>query len=85
MMVSVEPGQKSARYQPMQPVVISPSQGLLLRLGPGDNYPQISVLADQSEGLVLDHPLNGIFARGTYWWNVRFGNLQGWVAESGLR
>ena len=28
--------------------------------------------------------LNGILAKGVYWWKVAFGDLTGWVYEDGL-
>lgn len=84
MMVSVEPGERSSRFQVSDPILVTAEQGLLLRSGPGDNYPQFAVLTYRSEGIILDHPLNGIFARDAYWWHVRFGQMDGWVAESGI-
>lgn len=82
MMVSTQPGERSSRFQITNPISITAAQGLFLRLGPGDNFPHLTVLSAQSEGIILDHPLNGILARGVHWWYARFGDFQGWVAES---
>jgi len=29
--------------------------------------------------------LNGILAKGLYWWKVAFGDYEGWVSEEYLR
>jgi hypothetical protein len=84
LMVSIQPGERSTRFQARNPVAVSAMQGLALRTGPGDPYAQISTLPYQSAGSVVDHPLNGIFASGVYLWKVKFANDQGWVAEDGI-
>ncbi|HSQ25854.1 MAG TPA: phosphodiester glycosidase family protein [Anaerolineales bacterium] len=84
MMISTQPAEWSNRYQNGQEIFVSDSQGLTIRSGPGDHYSQISVVPSQSGGLVLAHPLNGVFSRGFYWWKVEFGGVQGWAIENGF-
>jgi len=42
------------------------------------------VLPAGAQGIVLDHPLDGIFAKGYHWWKVAFGDQAGWASESVL-
>ncbi len=81
LMVNIQPAQYSSRFVTGDLVQTEKVSGLELRLGPGDNYPSLTTISPQSEGLILEHELNGVFARGAYWWLVRFGAIQGWVSE----
>jgi hypothetical protein len=54
-----------------------------LRLGPGSNYGSMATLSAGDEGTVVEHALNGIYAKGQYWWKCSF-NPEGWVAEDDL-
>lgn len=84
MMVSVKQGERSSRFQVFDPVFISAEQGMLLRAGPGVNYPQFAVFNYQEGGTILDHRLNGVYAHNTFWWYARFGQIEGWIAETGI-
>ena len=54
------------------------------RLGPGTQYGEAGRAAKRQAGVVLEHKLNGIKAKGTYWWLCRFGEVQGWLSENDL-
>jgi hypothetical protein len=43
-----------------------------------------SPLQKGSEGQIMEHENNGIFADGYYWWYLKFGVYDGWCAEDGL-
>lgn len=79
MMVSVEPRYQSNNY--VQDDFITLSSPTNIRLGPGTNYAIIDTLSS-TDGVVLDHPLNGVYARGWSWWKVKFGPTIGWVAQT---
>jgi len=83
MMVVVIPEQKSTKFLPGDNVVIQSSGNVNLRLGPGTNYHVIDSLPNGSQGVILQHMngLNGVQAKGYYWWKVKFGSLEGWMIE----
>ena len=86
LMVVVEPVLHSTVLRPTQPVLTTSPAAL--RLGPGTNYAILSIVPANSQGVVLTpfyHDLNGVFARGSYWWKVAFANLTGWMAEESLQ
>jgi hypothetical protein len=85
LMVVVEPALHSTALRPTQPVLTT-SQAAL-RLGPGTNFATTTIIPANSQGVVLTpfyHDLNGVFARGSYWWKVAFSNLTGWMAQESL-
>ena len=84
MIVSVAPMQRSAALSSGSSVV--PRYATNLHLGPGTNYPAITSVAEGIEGVVLPNlaGLNGVFAKGTYWWKVSFAGTEGWVDEASL-
>ena len=84
MMVVLQPEQRSTRYQPGEQLSIGTAGEANLRTGPGTNYLLRSVLAPGSSGVVLDHPLNGVYANGHYWWEAAFDEHEGWVSEAVL-
>jgi hypothetical protein len=57
-----------------------------IRLGPGSNYASLAALPADSQGQVVAHTngLDGVQAKGSYWWKVNFGGSVGWVAEEAL-
>ena len=83
-MVVVLPPEKSQTFQSGDQVVINSYGNVNLRLGPGTNYFVIQSLPSGSEGVIVEHAngLNGIRAKDYYWWKVRFGDVEGWMAES---
>ena len=79
MMVVVEPVEISSQFQVGDTVVAkSPSN---LHLGPGDNYAAITSVPAGAEGVIQPHlnNLNGVLARGSYWWRVGFDGTTGWI------
>jgi len=55
-----------------------------LRLGPGTNHGIAASVSIGQTGVVVEHPLNGIHAKKTYWWKCRFGQVEGWTAQDKL-
>ena len=61
------------------------AQGELeLRLGPGTQYGSAGKVASGATGQILKHSLDGVYAKGTNWWPVRFGELEGWAPNGSL-
>jgi len=85
MMVLAQPLQRSQRFKTGDTVTVSPDGDANLRLGPGTNYMPLAVISPGSQGVVLFHPLNGILAKGYFWWKIVFGNTVGWISESVLQ
>jgi hypothetical protein len=82
MMVLVEPMQVSTAFTPTQPVATKVR--IDLRLGPGSNYGAPWDIAKDTSGVIVDHPMNGVLAKGAYWWKVDFGDVQGWVRQGDI-
>ena len=82
MMVIVEPKQASTTFTPTQ--VVKTKSVVDLRLGPGSNYAAPWDIAKDTSGVIVPHALNGVLAKGVYWWKVEFNGMQGWVLESAL-
>jgi hypothetical protein len=84
MMVVVQPKEQSTRFSPGTKVMITGGDQVGVRLGPGTNYAPLAYLTQSTQGILLDHPLNGVLAKDFYWWKVDFGDVVGWVAEDYL-
>jgi hypothetical protein len=84
MMASLQPRENSATYIPGDRVITLRAEEL--RLGPGSNYGSITALPANSEGVVLEHAngLNGVLAKGSYWWKLAFGEFTGWAPEEAI-
>ena len=82
MMVVILPKEQSSGFQAGDDVVVQASGNANLRLGPGTNYHVIDSIPNATTGVIQDpmNALNGVRAKGYYWWKVRFGNLDGWMA-----
>ncbi len=80
MMVNLAPRLTSTVFAAGQTVTTSGSANI--RLGPGVNYGIYSTAAAGAQGTVVSHQLNGIYAKGYYWWKCNFGGTIGWIAES---
>jgi hypothetical protein len=83
MMVVVEPMEIIDRFQPGDEVVTISDANI--RLGPGTNYALIATVRDRNlVGTIVEHTnrLDGVFAKGYYWWKVDFGGQVGWMADS---
>jgi hypothetical protein len=84
LMVEVLPEERSDRFQAGQAVTIVETSEVNLRLGPGTNYAPRGVVTPGSRGVVLEHPLNGVLAKGYNWWKIDFGGQVGWVNQDSL-
>lgn len=83
MMVLVEPAEFAGVLQPGQGVTLGDPQ-VNVRAGPGTNYAVMGALPQGTPGVVMAHPLNGVLAKGYFWWLVDFGGLAGWVNQDSL-
>lgn len=82
MMIVVQPMQTSTIFTSTQ-MVRAPS-GTRVRLGPGTNYAAIKDIDANTSGVIVYHKMNGVLAKGYFWWKVNFGDTEGWVPESDL-
>jgi hypothetical protein len=78
----VLPPKRSAAFQTGQKVRLP--DGGELRLGPGTTFGPAGPAPAGQAGVILAEPLNGIFAKGDYWWFCRFGETEGWAALARL-
>ena len=83
MMVAVEPLRRSSSFQVNQPMTVL--QQTSLRLGPGTNYATRLTLNAGAQGTVQSHSINGVLAKGSYWWKLAIGGSSGWVREEHLQ
>jgi len=74
---------KSTQFGSFEVARVS-TEGAHIRLGPGTNFGVLCSLPRGVSVTVLPNPLNGVFAKGHYWWKVRYGSYEGWVAEAFL-
>jgi hypothetical protein len=81
LMVVIEPMEQSTTYMPDD--LIRTTANTNIRLGPGTNYGIIAVAPEHSIGVILDHMngLDGVLAKGYFWWKVSINGVQGWIAE----
>ena len=75
MMVIAQPKDRSMTFGVGDHVRTLGSEETAIRLGPGTNYAAIDFIPPNSEGVIVDHSnqLNGLMAKGTYWWRTSFG------------
>ena len=84
LMVAVQPKEQSVQFQAGQAVSIVETGEVNVRLGPGTNYAPLGVVSPGSRGVILEHSLNGVLAKGYYWWKIDFGGQVGWVNQDSL-
>lgn len=84
LMVVVEPITRSLTYTPTQAITVTAAADI--RLGPGTNYAVLSSVPAGSDGEIVAHAnhMEGVLAKGSYWWKVAFGDVVGWVKEEQL-
>jgi hypothetical protein len=60
--------------------------GAEVRLGPGTNYALLATMTESIEGTIIHqiNDLDGIYAKGAFWWKVDFGTVVGWVNQDSL-
>ncbi len=84
MMVIVEPKELSSVFSPgMQ---VSAQYPTNIHLGPGTNFPALTSVDTATQGTVIYQwdRLNGVLAKGAFWWKVDFSGVIGWVDEAAL-
>lgn len=82
LMISLQPKQTSTTFNTGDTIKIkSPTE---LRSGPGTNYGALASLSVNQTGTILNHSLNGIYAKSKYWWKCDFSGNVGWVAEDAI-
>jgi len=81
LMVVIESMEQSSTFTPDDLIITIANTNI--RLGPGTNYGVIAIAPENSIGIILDHmnDLNGVQAKGYYWWKVSINGVQGWIAE----
>ena len=84
LMVIAQPGEYSQAFLPADPVTTLIDTDV--RVGPGTNYASFTTVPKGSNGSIVDqmNGLDGVLAKGIYWWYVDFGFVTGWVAEGAL-
>jgi hypothetical protein len=84
LMVVVEPMQQSTTFSPNDLILTVETTDI--RLGPGTNYSVLTTVSSNSGGIILHHAngLNGVLAKGSYWWKVMIAGIEGWVKEEAL-
>lgn len=85
MMVAATPQAMSFNFSETQSVQTAGPTDVYL--GPGTNYALLTTVPGGTSGTIMPHAnnLNGVYAKGTYWWKVNFNNgVKGWVAEPSL-
>jgi hypothetical protein len=80
MMVNPQPKIVSPVFNAGQTVTTTGTANL--RLGPGLNYGIYTTVGAGASGTVVAHALNGVYAKGYYWWKCNFNGAVGWIAES---
>ena len=85
MIVAVKPMERSSTFIVSQKVYAKSVTNLYL--GPGTNYGILGTTNIGTEGEVAFHgnDLNGVLAKGAYWWFIDFGEITGWVREDTLQ
>ncbi|MGC8862181.1 MAG: phosphodiester glycosidase family protein [Armatimonadota bacterium] len=81
VMVNILPKQQSSTFGTGATVKTNTS-GTNVRLGPGTNFGIVASLAANTQGVVVKHTVNGVYAKGYYWWKCDFSGTVGWVAET---
>ena len=84
LMVVSEPAVFSKRFGAAMTVITS--QNSSMHLGPGNNYGFLATIPQGSSGVILPQAsgVNGVLAKGSYWWKVDFNGIIGWIREENL-
>jgi len=84
MMVNYVPMEQSQAFAPGTPIVTRNPAAFYL--GPGTNYGLVGTAPAGTAGEIIPdgNGLDGVLAKGTYWWKVTTGGLTGWVSENDL-
>jgi hypothetical protein len=86
MMVIAQTEDRSTTFGVGDRVRTVGSEETAIRLGPGTNYAAIDFIPTNSEGIIVEHSnqLNGIMAKGAFWWKAAFGSIIGWISEGAI-
>jgi len=82
MMVVLQPKLQSTTFETGDQVKLTLRTDA--RLGPGTQYASLGSVAKSTPGVLLDHSLRGIYAKGDYWWKGDYDGTTGWIAEDAL-
>ncbi|MDD5370539.1 MAG: phosphodiester glycosidase family protein, partial [Anaerolineaceae bacterium] len=84
MMVVQESAQRSTVFHPS--MIVTTTESVDVHLGPGDNFAVFARLPARITGVIQANMngLDGVMAKGAYWWKATFGPVTGWVRESSL-
>ncbi len=86
MMVVVKPKEQTSTFTTSEMVFTTATAQV--RLGPGTNYALVSLVDPGNQGIVLEHGLNGVKAKGSNWWKVLLevgdNEVTGWTTEDTL-
>ncbi len=84
LMVIAQPQASSAAFNPGDSTTTT--SAVELRLGPGTNYAGFSSVPGGSSVTVVDqmNGLEGVLAKGSYWWYVSVAGVTGWLPEEVL-
>jgi hypothetical protein len=82
LMALVLPPKKSDAFRVGRKVTLE--NDAQLRLGPGSTYGVAGKAAAGQDITIVGHALDGVFAKGTYWWFCESQGTQGWVSVDQL-
>jgi Phosphodiester glycosidase len=84
LMVVSEPAAYSYAYGAAMTVTTKSNSSL--HLGPGNNFGFLATIPQGSNGVILPNAsgVNGVLAKGSYWWKADFNGIVGWVREENL-
>jgi len=82
MMIVLQPKLQSSNLH--NGALVKVPSTTVMQLGPGTNFGVLTSLPADEQGEVIEHSLNGIYAKGQYWWKCQFGEYEGWMAEESL-
>jgi hypothetical protein len=82
LMTIVQPAKRSQAFAATKKVKAAADFDLML--GPGTQFGTAAKVAAGKEGDPVSHELNGVFAKGTYWWCCRFDGAEGWAPQDKL-
>ena len=84
MMIALEPKTLSGRLFPGD--VVLTLESAELRLGPGSDYAVMTTIPESEKVSIAEDmaKVNGVLAKGSYWWKVAHGEVIGWVRDDAL-
>lgn len=82
MMVAVQPRQLSTRLHSGDSV--RTLAATTPRLGPGNNYGQLTAVSSFASGSVISHGMAGVRGTGKNWWKCQIAGVTGWFDDAAL-